>query len=225
MTDARLKGEWLTAAAHDGLSDAAYRVFHNGLMHSNEQGTDGAITTRELRFLYPGPIPPKVLEEIVAAGFWERTETGYQFVDWSGALGQSSAKDVEAQRESNRARKRAQRERERAALAASKASTPTDAPDVSQALRSEVSQRESQQLSRRDVTAGVGQKTGQDYPPMLSKRRAGAHERTPARQARKFVEVDGRRVCATLPHERLANGTCRHCEVRAEELDAEPVAS
>lgn len=170
MTDARLKGEWLTAAAHDGLSDAAYRVLHNGLMHSAEQGTDGFIATRELRFLYPGPIDPAILDEIAIAGFWEKTPSGYQFIDWAGKLGQSTAVDVEKQREANRQRKRTQRAREKARRDATddpprdentpeRATAPETAP---QAARAEESQRD----TRRDVTVGVGQdrQTPSTYP-------------------------------------------------------------
>lgn len=170
MVDARLRGEWLTAAAHDGLSDPAYRVFHNALMHCNEQGTDGAIALRELRFLYPGPIDQAWLDEIAAAGFWERDDSGYLFVDWGGKLGQSTARDVEAQREKNRERKRNQRAREKQrsdgtptnASSVARSGTPKRSP-VPQRDTDDTSHRESLPPSRRDVTVGVGEeRTGQE---------------------------------------------------------------
>ncbi|WP_292815578.1 hypothetical protein [Microbacterium sp.] len=185
MVDARIKGEWLTQAAHDSLSDAAYRIFHNGLMHAAEQGTNGAVDERELRFLYPRAIDPAWLEEIEAAGFWARTAAGYQFIDWSGALGQSTAQDVDKQREANRNRKRAQRAREKAvkdgdtATDAAQGNTreaparenepnpPTTHAGKNEGVTSSPSQRESRGASRRDVTVGVGkERKGKAFPSL-----------------------------------------------------------
>lgn len=198
MTDARLKGEWLTAAAHDGLSDAAYRIFHNALMHSNEQGTDGAIDRRELRFLYPEAITDDHLQELVDAGFWERTEAGFQFLGWSDGLGQSTRVDVEAMRESNRKRKARQRERERAILDQTGPSGSHGPSGASEGFRSPKSHRDSQGESRESVTVGVGQdRTGQDRPPggglpVRSKRRAGARGR--ALQPVPDCNIDGHQM-------------------------------
>lgn len=159
MTDARLKGEWLTAPAHDGLSDAAYRILHNALMHSNEQGTDGAISMRELRFLYPGKIDPSWLDELEAAGFWQRNKDGYLLVGWSERLGQSSAAEVEAYRAGNRERQR----RRRAGLRAARevASGGNEPPSDSKAVRSPGVTRD----VTGDVAHDVGQaRTGQARP-------------------------------------------------------------
>lgn len=122
MTDARLKGEWLTAASHDRLSDQAYRVLHNALMRSAEEGTDGAIDQRDLRWLYPGPIDQAWLDELEAAGFWERTANGYQFIDWAGKLGQSTQAQVETYRSKARERMRK--------LRATRATSATSASDT-----------------------------------------------------------------------------------------------
>jgi hypothetical protein len=175
MTDARLKGEWLTAAAHDALSDAAYRVLHNALMHSAEQGTDGAIARRELRFLYPGTLAPAVLDEITAAGFWEPAGDGYQLIGWSTTLGQSSAADVEQYRTAARERQRRKRDRDRQTPTAT---TPADAlaaentpsggtttPAAPRAAQRDLSRRDTERDGTRDVTGDVGKdRTGQDRP-------------------------------------------------------------
>lgn len=172
MTDARLKGEWLTAPAHDGLTDAAYRVLHNALMHSAEQGTDGAITRRELRFLYPGTLEPAVLTEISDAGFWEPTDDGYQLLGWSTTLGQSTAADVEQYRTAARERQRRKRDRDRtqtptspttsAALAAENTPPGGETPDSAHDdAQHDLSRRD----AHRDVTRDVGQdRTGQARP-------------------------------------------------------------
>jgi hypothetical protein len=175
MTDARLKGEWLTAAAHDALTDAAYRVLHNALMHSAEQGTDGAIATRELRFLYPGSLDPSVIAEIEAAGFWERTDVGLQLIGWSTTLGQSSALEVEQYRRN--ARERQQRRRDR-----------LKAP-----LNSEGSDSVTRERSRdvtRDVTGYIGKdRTGPDRPVLAGRKTVRA--RADCAKDGHLMDVDG----------------------------------
>lgn len=154
MTDARLRGEWLTAAAHDGLTDAAYRVLHNALMHSAEQGTDGAIARRELRFLYPGTIDQAWLDELEAAGFWERAAAGYQLIGWSTDLGQSTAAEVAEYRQKARDR---QRKRRNALRTAQQTAAPGEA------LSAEVVTRDVTPDVTRDIARDVGTaRTGPD---------------------------------------------------------------
>lgn len=190
MTDARLKGEWLTAAAHDELSDVAYRIFHNALMHCAEQGTDGALAKRELRFLYPSEVPSAALDELVEAGFWELTDAGgYQFIDWGGKLGQSTAAEVEGNRK--RARERSQRYRDK------KNGTETT-PATSQGRGSTPATGDVTRDVRSDVTVHVG-RTGQ----------AGQDRVLPV-HAKKLSAVESN--CAAGRHKLLGDGTCMHCE-------------
>lgn len=207
MTDARLRGEWLTAAAHDGLTDAAYRVLHNALMHSNEQGTDGAIERRELRFLYPGPIDQSWLDELEAAGFWEATPTGYQFVGWVDKLGQSTAADVEHQRNRNREKQA----RWRARNAASTESAPED-------IEAARAARETGDIAG-DVTGYVTGVVGQDRTgpfrasPALKEKRA----RTSAARAVSgggMITVLPGKPCAPGEHKLVSDGTCLRCDIR-----------
>jgi hypothetical protein len=183
MTDARLKGEWLTAAAHDGLSDPAYRVLHNALMHSAEQGTDGVITARQLRFLYPGTLKIEWLEELIDAGFLERTSDGYLLLGWSTTLGQSTAADVEAYRAKNRERQRKHRERQRQSTDGAP-TEPTDSDETRPGgpryadatiptLRLDPSRSDNTRDVTRDETVNVGQaRRGEDRPsPRLSEKR------------------------------------------------------
>ncbi|MBD3942807.1 hypothetical protein IF188_13990 [Microbacterium sp. NEAU-LLC] len=167
MTDARLRGEWLTAAAHDGLTDAAYRVLHNALMHCAEQGTDGAIAIRELRFLYPGVLEPAILDELEHAGFWERTADGFQLVGWATTLGQSTAEEVATYRRNARERQQRRRERVKQGLDASNASQPPS---------SEVITRDDQRDVTTNVTGDVGKdRTGPDRP-VLAIKKTRAHD-------------------------------------------------
>lgn len=207
MVDARLKGEWLTAPAHDRLSDPAYRVLHNALMFANEQGTDGLIEERALRYLYPGPIADEWLEELVAAGFWFRDDSGsYQLIGWTTTLGQSTAADVEYQRERSRRKQRAYRDRVRAAehvaLAAENASAqahtgarPSRPPRAARVTGHDPGY----------VTGVVGQdRTGPERTsPVLSSERA---------------RPSGARGhdCSTDGHKLVADGTCAVCEYRPE---------
>ncbi|UIN30918.1 hypothetical protein [Microbacterium binotii] len=196
MTDARLRGEWLTAAAHDGLSDAAYRVLHNALMHSAEQGTDGAISRRELRFLYPGPLKKEVLDELTAAGFWAETDEGFQMIGWATTLGQSTAADVEAYRRNARERQRRRRE---------KLSGTPDAIDDAHRLQAEGVTGDVTDSVTRDVMGNVGKdRTGPDRPVLAKRKNARAsHD----------CERDG--------HVRIPAGGCLHCEIRPADLEPE----
>jgi hypothetical protein len=177
-------------------------------MHSAEQGSDGAIDRRELRFLYPGVIDPSWLDELEAAGFWQKTDAGYQFIDWAGRLGQSTAADVNAVREGNRLRKQAQRERARAArdgagVAETERIQGVTPPDEIGGAEAAQSRRESRRDTKRDARSDVtrqdrkaGQAGRQDLPALPRRGSRAKHD----------CVVDG--------HQILADGTCTKCEYR-----------
>lgn len=104
MTDARLPGRWLGKILFDDLSDPAWRVFTSALMWCAEQGTDGRVPSRYLRQLHPSGEHAAAFAELARAGVWKRTPDGYELIDWSGDLGQSTAEQVERYRANNRER-------------------------------------------------------------------------------------------------------------------------
>lgn len=113
MTDTRLPGHWLLHRDLDKLSDGAWRAFTRALMFCNQQGTDGEIDTLYLYSVYPWSDPSPLLEEIVAIGWLKKTETGYVVPDWV-AKGQSTAAEVDAYHQRNRAKQKTYRERSKA---------------------------------------------------------------------------------------------------------------
>jgi hypothetical protein len=117
MADARLRGEWLGSLRHDNLSDTAWRVFTGALMWSNENGTDGLIPKRYLKYLHPEGEQSDAINAIEAAGMWVRQGNDYQLLDWDGELGQSTALEVQTYKANGRKRSKAYRERVRAKLA------------------------------------------------------------------------------------------------------------
>ena len=119
MTDARLRGEWLNSMRFDALSDTAWRVFTSGLMWSAENGTNGTVPNRYLRMLHPNGEQPDACREIVDAGLGVQEATALVFLDWDGALGQSTAEQVETYKANGRVRARKYRERVRLELAKS----------------------------------------------------------------------------------------------------------
>lgn len=281
VTDARLRGEWLTAPAHDSLSDKAYRVLHNALMYCAEHGTDGALADRELRFLYPGVLDQATLDELEHAGFWARVDGGYRFIDWNGALGQSTAAEVNAYRKAHRDRQQRYRDRKAAERAAVAPTAPADPPDEETTAGEDPHALTAGNVTRhvtRHVTPNVGKaRLGEarpspslanppsttptrapasarddaeatresvprelEYPAQCVRHQDGrhsapcfdcgearkAHARTQratrrSRSAPQYRTVDGRRICNDRPHNPTADGTCRNCEIRAEDLAAE----
>lgn len=113
MTDSRLRGEWLNSMKFDDLSDSAWRVFTSALMWCNENGTDGFVPTRYLKMLHPDGIKADAHAELVSASLWEQLPSGYRLQGWSGALGQSTANEVETYKANARERQQRWRDRER----------------------------------------------------------------------------------------------------------------
>ncbi|WP_141870905.1 hypothetical protein [Microbacterium saperdae] len=145
-------------------------MLHNALMHCAEQGSDGAISNRELRFLYPGVIGSETLAELQEAGFWSPTLDGYQLIGWSTTLGQNTASEIEGYREMNRIRQRKWRE-ERSRKAAESAAQQAQALDIpvaqggvagekKEALKSMGETRDITRDITRDVTVTVQARTG-----------------------------------------------------------------
>lgn len=154
MADARLRSEWLGQMVYEDLSDAAWRIFTSGLMWCVENGTDGEIPKRYLRYLHPDGRLDAANVELVQAGLWtERSET-FLFVDWVGKLGQSTNAQVEAYRERNRAKQERHRERARQRQAAQDATPPTS--DAQSATHNPVT-------APGDVTPSVGKGKGKGY--------------------------------------------------------------
>lgn len=116
LTDARLPGEWLNTPQFDDLSDVAWRVFTSSLMWSAENGTDGHIPIRYLKFLHPEGEQPDAHRHLVAAGLWTQESAGYFMPNWSTSLHQSTAAEVEAYKTSARQRQQKWRDRQRERL-------------------------------------------------------------------------------------------------------------
>lgn len=100
MTDARMQDKWLYEPEFDILSDRAWRTMASSLMWSAGQGTDGALPATSLRFLHPLGVDEATAQELIDAGKWEKTPSGFQVLSWQKS--QSLAADVEKQRERNR---------------------------------------------------------------------------------------------------------------------------
>jgi len=107
MTDSRLREEWLGNMKFDGLSDAAWRVFTNGLIWCNKNGTDGFVPNRYLKHLHPDGEQPAAYRELEDESIWKLGELGAFYADWAGVLGQSTAEEVAAYKANaaNRSRK------------------------------------------------------------------------------------------------------------------------
>lgn len=151
MADARLRSEWLGQMRFDDLSDAAWRVFTSALMWSVGNGTDGVIPKRYLRYLHPsGTVEPAVIADLVKASAWSEQGDAYVMVDWAGALGQSTAEQIDKYREDARERQRRRRER---------AKQRRDAQEGEQSPPEAQSEGVTPNVTR-DVTQNVGIGTG-----------------------------------------------------------------
>ena len=117
MTDARLPGPWLNTMRFDALSDTAWRVLTGAMMWSAENGTNGLVPARYLRMLHPDGEQPAALSELVTAALGVQQDGGFRLLDWDGALGQSTALQVETYKANGRKRQRDFRERQRMSLA------------------------------------------------------------------------------------------------------------
>lgn len=150
MSDARLRSEWLGQMRFDDLSDTAWRIFTSALMWSVGNGTDGVIPKRYLRYLHPEGVKPEANVEIVQAGLWTEQGDAFVLIDWAGALGQSTAEQIEKYRDDARERQRRRRERARERRETQEAGRQESTPH-SGAVTPEVTRD-----ILRDVTPNVG---------------------------------------------------------------------
>ena len=112
MTDTDWPEHWLTDPGMNTLTDAAFRVFANGLMWSVTHGTDGELPRSALRWLHPDENAlSAAVAELVAVGKWAEDSDGYLIANF--LRHQTSAAVIEAARLLAGDRKREQRERER----------------------------------------------------------------------------------------------------------------
>ena len=102
MADSRLLAHWHSNPEFDDLSDTAWRVFTGALMWSNGRGTDGHVPARYVRTLHPDGPQPAACDELEAADLWRPNGDGYQLLGWVELLGQSTAEQVEHNKEVNR---------------------------------------------------------------------------------------------------------------------------
>lgn len=111
MTDARLPAEWLTDPRFDALSDRAFRTYCGSLMWSNEQGTDGELTRRSLRFFHPDAVDSATIGELIDMGLWEPLPGGDSLLvsNWEG-MGQEYAATIEWRKKQARERQQKWRE-------------------------------------------------------------------------------------------------------------------
>lgn len=125
MTDAHLPGRWLSDPRSDRLSDQAFRTFSNALTYAAEQGTDGFLERRALRWVCPeGDLAASQISELVAEGFLlEEGDGAHRVAEWERT--QSSHAQVEAAREQSRVRKQRSREKAEAAKVAAQATVVT----------------------------------------------------------------------------------------------------
>lgn len=114
MVDTRLPDKWLHNPRFDDLSSDAWRLFTLAMMWSNQQGTDGRVPVRYLSMLHPDLDADVLLPELEAAGIWDLEDVSVTIRSWGAEMGQSTAQEVAARRESNRIRQQEYRARQAA---------------------------------------------------------------------------------------------------------------
>lgn len=110
MTWVRLDDGFADHPKIDALSDAAYRMFVNGLCYCAQQLTDGTIPEGRIERLLPIR-RPKARAELLAAGLWTATETGVEIHDY--LTYQPARASVLAEREAAAERQRRARDKAR----------------------------------------------------------------------------------------------------------------
>jgi hypothetical protein len=202
MTDARLRGEWVSSMKFDALSDKAWRMFTGALMWSAENGTDGFIPDRYSKRLHPDGSDIHAEKELMDAGLWSKTRDadgnkGLQLDDWDGALGQSLALQVETYKANARGRSKRYREKERAKLARvvgfiEGPDTGDATSDVTRDVREHVGKGKGKGKGDVDDEGSVDEQTGEV---------SSAPESAPIWEV---AQIPGGRSCATcgksLPH-------------------------
>lgn len=131
MTDTRLAESFLTHPTIDGLSDAAHRVYTNGLVYAVAGSTDGRLPQRALRLLHPDGTTKTVVKELVNAGLWTAVGDGFEvrnFLRYQSSAEQvkQAAEARQQQRAADAERKRRQRHKDRVSADV----TPDVTPDI-----------------------------------------------------------------------------------------------
>jgi len=108
-----------THPKHLRLSDAAFRLWYNGLAHANLHATDGLIAreivhTLDYRHAWTKRQLAALVQEIKDAKLWKEVSAGYEIHDYEDYQEEATTPVRAARREAARERKRRQRERERA---------------------------------------------------------------------------------------------------------------
>lgn len=84
MTDGRISFEWIIQLEALNVSDAAFRHWVGSIAYCSEHLPSGRFEMRQSRFFSPAAFTESVVEELVAAGCWERiSETEFQLVKWT----------------------------------------------------------------------------------------------------------------------------------------------
>lgn len=91
------------------VSDKAFRVWIHGIAYSSGFGTGGRLSQREQKLIGS---TPKVRDELVAAGLWERDNGVVMIHDWDDHNG-SREESAERRREKARERQRRYRDKQR----------------------------------------------------------------------------------------------------------------
>lgn len=100
MSWVKLSTSILTDPDLGALTDAAFRAYIRTLAYCGEHLTDGAVSHKAIRTLFIGD---DVATELVTEGLWSVTADGYEVRNYLAY--QQSREQVEASRESDRARK------------------------------------------------------------------------------------------------------------------------
>ena len=112
MTWLKLSDDFADDCERAGLSDSAFRLHVEALVHTMHRVTDGRITSLELRKLASDPDPELIVSELVVRGFWHALPDG----DWQihqSMEHQLTPEQIEATRAADARRKWCERQRRR----------------------------------------------------------------------------------------------------------------
>jgi hypothetical protein len=80
---ARLMGDFWRHPRLSALSPTAVGIHCRAMSYCAEQMTDGAIVRPIVAAFFGGPVDATIIAELVSAGVWKETATGYQLRDWA----------------------------------------------------------------------------------------------------------------------------------------------
>ncbi|MBD3946473.1 hypothetical protein [Nocardioides ganghwensis] len=107
MTWAKLSDDFGDACAD--LSDAAFRTHVEGLLWAMRRETGGDLSPRDIRRFVETADPASAIAELVAAGFWQETQTGWRITHAMGD--QPTPDEIRARKAQAAARSKAYRAR------------------------------------------------------------------------------------------------------------------